>query len=156
MAQTERKSLLVVACSRRKRRTDGAVPAMERYDGVNYRILRKVAREGRWPQGVDLLILSAKHGLLEPGACIEDYDQSMTPEQARALWPDVSAGLARRVGRHGYEEVFLNLGRSYRLAIEGWESRLSHQLRVIYAPGGIGQKASAMLRWLNEKAEAGK
>jgi len=144
-------ALLVVACSRRKLRGKGPMPAMERYDGVNYRVLRKAASEGRWPRHVDVLIVSAKHGLLEPNSLIEDYDQLMTAEQARELWPEVCPVLAERVNRGGYREVFLNLGKSYRLAIDGWENRLDHQPRVIYAQGGIGQKASAMLRWLQEK-----
>lgn len=148
--------MLVVACSRRKLRAKGAMPAIDRYDGVNYRVLHKAVREGRWPPQVDVLILSAKHGLLEPNSHIEDYDQLMTTDRARELLPEVCPDLAERVDRGGYEEVFLNLGRSYRLAIDGWETRLGHQPRVIYAQGGIGQKASAMLRWLREKAEADK
>lgn len=148
--------LLIVACSRRKRPGTGALPALERYDGVNYRILRKARREDRWPKTVDLLILSARHGLLEPGVPIEWYEQRMTPQQATQIRPMVIETLAKRLEAGVYDEVFLNVGRSYRLALEGWETTLRPGTHVLWAKGGIGQKASAMLRWLDEKAEAGR
>ena len=154
MVKRQGKSLLVIACSRRKVHRVGAIPAMERYDGVNYQVLRKAVREGRWPEGVDLLILSAKHGLVEPDVCIEEYDQLMTPERARELWPEARPALSQRVDRGEFDEVFLNLGKNYRLAIDGWEAELSCRPHVTYAQGGIGQKASAMLNWLRGKPEA--
>ena len=81
---TEHRYLLIVACSQRKRSDPGLLPAIERYDGVNFRVLRKARREGYWPENLDVLILSAKYGLLKPDTLIEDYDSRMTQERASA------------------------------------------------------------------------
>jgi cytoplasmic iron level regulating protein YaaA (DUF328/UPF0246 family) len=58
--------LLILACSARKRLDRSALPAIERYDGVNFRILKKLQREHAFPHDLDVLILSAKYGLLSP------------------------------------------------------------------------------------------
>jgi hypothetical protein len=60
---------------------------MERYDGVHFRVLRKAQREGYWPENLDMLILSAKYGLLDLDTVIEHYDLRMTSEQALQLKP---------------------------------------------------------------------
>ncbi len=53
------RSLLVLSCSQRKRPDSSLLPAIERYDGGNHRLLRKAKREGHWPESLDVLILSA-------------------------------------------------------------------------------------------------
>lgn len=69
--------LLIVMCSKRKRSAPDLLPALERYDGIFFRILRKARREGHWPDNLDILILSAKYGLLELDTAIENYDLRM-------------------------------------------------------------------------------
>ena len=55
--------MLILACSRRKRLDEGLLPAIDRYDGSAFRVLRRFLRER--PAGApDVLILSAKHGLI--------------------------------------------------------------------------------------------
>ena len=55
--------MLILACSRRKRPDDGLLPAIERYDGPAFRVLRRYLRER--PAGApDVFILSAEHGLI--------------------------------------------------------------------------------------------
>ena len=81
------KSLLIISCSGRKIKTLGRMPAIERYDGQSYRIIRKAIREGCFPANLDILIISAKFGLLAWDAKIEDYDQLMSKEQAQKLRP---------------------------------------------------------------------
>ncbi len=48
--------LLVLACSARKRFEACALPAIERYDGVNFRILKKLQREQNFPNDLNELI----------------------------------------------------------------------------------------------------
>jgi hypothetical protein len=57
--------LLIVSCSQRKRSELGPLPTLERYDGVHFRVLRKARREGYWPEKLNVLIVSARYGLLE-------------------------------------------------------------------------------------------
>lgn len=86
---SEPRYLLIVGCSQRKRSDPGLLPAIERYDGVNFRVLRKAKREGYWPANLDVLILSTKYGLIKPETPIEDYDLRMTRGQALKLQSEI-------------------------------------------------------------------
>lgn len=143
--------LLIVACSQRKDRTPGVLPALERYDGVSFRILRKAQREGYWPEKLDVLIVSAKYGLLDADTPIAHYDVRMTREQALHLRPAVMSALAQRLTSRTYREVFLNMGKIYHMTLDGWDVCLSPDITVVYTRGGLGQKASQMRTWLREK-----
>ena len=78
-----RRYLLLIGCSQRKHLKYGLVPAFDLYDGVNYRVLHKVKQDGYWPATLQILILSAKHALMDPQTLIEWYDQRMNRDQ---LW----------------------------------------------------------------------
>jgi hypothetical protein len=148
--------LLIVTCSQRKRSDRELLPALERYDGVFFRILRKALREGHWSDTLDVLIISAKYGLLELDTVIENYDLRMTVTQAKQLQPVVTPLLIKRVTALTYTEIFLNVGKTYYEAIEGWSTALPHDTTVIHASGGIGQRAQQMRHWLIEKTASKK
>lgn len=57
---SERRYLLILACSQRKRVDAGLLPAIEHYDGVNFRAIHKAKREG-------LLEFLIKSSLLKMG-----------------------------------------------------------------------------------------
>ena len=57
--------LLILGCSDRKRAANGKLPALDLYDGVNFRVLRTFLNEHGWPPGLCVKILSAKYGLLD-------------------------------------------------------------------------------------------
>ncbi len=87
--------LLILACTATKRPDLGPLPALQRYDGPSFRTVR------RWrtlnpcdAERLDILILSARLGLITADAPIEDYDQRMTQRQAVALQPAVSCRTA--------------------------------------------------------------
>jgi hypothetical protein len=143
--------LLIVTCSQRKRSTPDLLPAIERYDGVYFRVLRKARREGYWPEHLDVLIVSAKYGLLDLDIAIENYDLRMTLKQAMQLKPLVAPILAEQVESRTYAEVFLNVSKIYCMVLKGWNVRLSSDTTVIYASGRIGQRARQMRNWLREK-----
>jgi hypothetical protein len=92
-----------------------------------------------------------KYGLLELDTAIEDYDLHMTLEQAMRLKPLIVPILAERVSSITYAEVFLKVGKTYRVSLEGWNVGLSRDTGVVYASGGIGRRASQMRNWLIEK-----
>ena len=72
--------LLIISCSQRKRQDiDGSCLAIDVYDGPVYRTLRKMLRErGKDLKNLDILIISAKYGLLRHFDTIDPYDQQMT------------------------------------------------------------------------------
>jgi len=141
-----RRYLLILSCSQRKRKDPGFLPAIERYDGVNFRVLRKLKREDVWPDNLDVLIISAKYGLLKDSDGIEYYEQKMTRERAIELQDSASEKLCAILRDKEYREIFVNLGKSY-LPVLGNGEALS-DTKVIYASGGIGRKMAQMREWI--------
>jgi hypothetical protein len=80
--------LLVISCSQRKTLGNGLVPAVDRYDGPAFRVLRKYLRELPDP-GLRVLILSAKFGLIEAERKLPYYDHRLTRQEALAMRPKV-------------------------------------------------------------------
>ena len=144
--------LLIISCSERKVETPETLAAIERYDGPVYRTLRKVRREGRIPKKLDVLIISAKYGLLACQQPADNYDQKMTLKHADKLRPEIQNRLKSfiQTKRGGYDQVFINLGKVYRQTLDGFHWGL---LSTLEASGGIGQKTSQMKAWLERIAD---
>lgn len=130
------KQLLVLGCSQTKRDCKGVLPAIDRYDGSPYRVLRSFLRENEWPRGVSVAVLSAKHGLFGGLKQIEDYDQRMTPDIAAAQAPECCETLRTWAGTHG--RIFLSLGKDYLPALQEAIDALGDRTTVF--EGQIGEK----------------
>jgi hypothetical protein len=143
-------ALLVISCSERKlRRPRRPIPAIERYDGVFYRLLRKARREGILNADITIVILSARFGMLTTDSPIPYYDQSMNTDRLRVLQPSIRRGLKRLLLKKKFDQVYVNLGRSYAPAVEP----LSEIRNAVWASGGIGQRAQLMKRWLTTERQ---
>ena len=143
-----KKSLLIISCSGNKRKTPGAIPAFQRYKGNAYQTIDKAIREGYFPTNyLDILIISAKLGLLNWDDEIENYDQEMTIEQANKLRPEVQENLQSFLEGKDYEKVFIYMGAKYRLTLEGfdWEQHFSERT---VAKGRIGEQRSQLKNWI--------
>jgi len=77
--------LLIISCSGRKDKTEGRISAIDRYDGVYYKVIKKLRREDKLPENLDIVIISAKYGFLKPDDLIENYDMRMDEERAKRL-----------------------------------------------------------------------
>ena len=144
--------LLIISCSERKVETPETLAAIERYDGPVYRTLRKARREGRIPKKLDVLIISAKYGLLACQQPTDNYDQKMTLKRTDKLRPEIQNRLKSfiQTKRGGYDQVFINLGKVYRQTLDNFHWGL---LSTLEATGGIGQKTSQMKAWLERIAD---
>jgi hypothetical protein len=92
--------------------------AWEIYDGVVYRMLKKrLGPQDHWPAGLDVLIVSAKYGVIRPSRRIETYDQAMPPDGQPGRW---AGRLGRLVAARDYRFVHVNLGRAYRAQWTAW------------------------------------
>lgn len=138
-------TLIVISCSARKRDLGRAAPAEEIYDGVFYQVLRKARREGRISDLVDVLILSAKYGVIQPCTRIAYYDQRMTRERAIQLAPLVGKQMRRFLREGSYRHIRINVGAGYALAMSGMPELVSAE----WAAGGIGQRAALLKEWLH-------
>ena len=139
--------LLIVGCSATKRQDNGTMPAVERYDGPTYRCLRKTMREDPITfVEMSAKIISAKYGLIGPQQMISKYDMKMTRERAMELRPEIQNTLTEYLLTHHFSSIFINLGKTYMLTLEGFDWGNYHP---VMATGGIGQKTSQMKKWIN-------
>lgn len=138
-------ALLILACSATKRHDAGRLPAIDRYDGPAWRVLRRALRErheiddrGR----LTVAALSARYGLIRADDPICHYDQRMTRARATELAPDVESAL--RVRFPGpWSAVFVNVGADYRPALPDplpWPATLAY--------GAIGGRLRQLKEWL--------
>ena len=152
-------NLLIISCSQRKIQsespeiTKGLMPAIDRYDGPTYRCLRKFRdanSEKKFPNNLRILILSAKFGLIHPETEIPDYDLKMTAERAEEIRHEVKLDLYHclhfyKIAYRGMDQVFINLGKTYRRTLEGFHWGT---ISTLEATGCIGLKTQQMKAFL--------
>ncbi len=141
--------LLVLGCSATKKSTPGVLPAVDRYDGPAYLVLRKFLRSFQWPEQVSVAVLSAKYGLIGGLTPIERYNRRMSSGRARQLVDDVAKTLDGWKSLHSH--VDLILGRDYLPAIHETAERCWPRA-VNVAPGPIGMKLSYLRQALEKEA----
>ncbi|HEY5869186.1 MAG TPA: hypothetical protein VI542_27080 [Candidatus Tectomicrobia bacterium] len=133
------RQLLVLGCSQAKRETPGLLPAIDRYDGSSYRVLRNYLREREWPSKLSVAILSAKYGLVGGFTGIEDYDERMTPLRALEWAPKCMLTLSAWATDH--TSIHFSLGKDYLPAVvPAIEHDLKGKAEVF--EGRIGMKLS--------------
>ena len=79
------KPLFLIACSAHK--LDHPAPARELYTGQAFRLA--IAAADRC--GADVLILSALHGLVQPGEVLAPYDHTLRSAFERRAWARMTA-----------------------------------------------------------------
>ncbi len=148
----EPRYLLIVACSQRKRSDPGLLPAIERYDGGTFRLLRKARREGHWPVGLDVLVLSANYGLINVSAPIACYEQRMTHTRAGELRDRFREVLSSYTAQQRYRSVYVDLGQDY-LPVIGGLVDLVNSPSLTLAQGRIGERLAKLRNWLVTRSE---
>lgn len=142
------KHLLVISCSERKNKSQGAIPAIERYTGAWYGVINKLKRESRYPLNLNIVIISAKYGFLEPDDLIEDYDLRMTEKRAKELNHGIISKFKTLLEGNHYNTIFINLGKDYLPAIDGLEDLIPRNSRIIYAKGRLGERKSQLKEFI--------
>ena len=152
MTISQSRRLLLLGCSQKKRTGSENLPAIERYDGPLFRVLRKYIRENSNKVSLlDVYILSAKFGLIAAERLIPNYDLKMTPEHAQAFHTEVANSFCQVVARGIYDEVLINLGKTYHQAVEGYEHAVPSQTKVRLSDGSMGRRQAQLYDWLNQK-----
>ncbi|NIC00931.1 DUF6884 domain-containing protein [Halobacterium sp. R2-5] len=144
-------SLLVQGCSKSKNEPGEPVPALDLYSGFFFKIIKKAKREEEFDEDIDLCILSAEHGLIDPDDEISWYDRRMDANRAADLAPEVKKRIVERAD--DYERIIVNVGGDYNRALEGVESVLD--VPVYFIEGdGIGYKGSILKQLVRGDLEA--
>lgn len=125
------------------------MPAIQRYDGPAFRLLRKYLRARPIEaEFLDVYILSAKYGLIKSNHPIANYEQRLTLQKTETLRPQVLAGLQSILGETPYSVLFLSMSKTYLLALRGYEALLPASVRASEAEGTQGRKLSLLFDWL--------
>lgn len=144
------KRLLVLGCSQMKRACDGYLPAIDRYDGSTYRVLRKFLRDNQWPSNVSIAILSAEYGLFGALKGIQNYDKRMDAATAQEKAPACCETLNEWAQSH--RSIHLSLGKDYLPAVQPALEVLGKKAKVF--PGPIGEKLHQVKNFLEASSTA--
>jgi len=122
------------------------IPAIERYDGYFFKILKK-----NRTKNLGVLILSAKYGLLNEDEKISYYDKKMNHDTAKQLENQVSKKFLEKVNLEEYEEVCINLGRCYTECFAKTIKYIKRYFsgRIFLMKGGLGNRGNILKNWLN-------
>lgn len=147
--------LLLIACSRRKAAGLRRGRAWDIYDGALYRVLKKLFRERPdVTDSVEILIVSAKYGVVPADRRITTYDERLTPALVRRrgrFWAD---RLRRAVAGRRFSDVHVNLGRDY-LRVLPDLSGVFPDAGIEWAAGGIGRRCAQTRRWILNRSAVG-
>lgn len=139
--------LLILSCSKRKRKSPATpIPALERYDGSAFRIVRKwIEREGdhSW---LDIKVISAKYGLLDIKDNIPYYDQQLTVARAAELKESISKKLTELLQKNNYSDIYCDIGSVYFKVLPSQFMESNELIEV--AKGRIGERLKNLKAWL--------
>lgn len=145
--ESQANRLLILSCSQRKRPNQEPLPAIERYDGPAFRVLRRYLRE-KSAKAPDVLILSAEYGLISQDSPITAYDRKMTPARARELRLMVLAALDRMTAFRSMSETLIFAGRQYLPALNIDDVSSLQNTTVKVCAGAMGRKLAELHDWL--------
>lgn len=143
--------LLILGCSARKRAEQTLLPAIERYDGPPFRLLRRYLSHS--DNELRVYVLSAEYGLVAGEQAISYYDQRMTRERAAELRPQVAATLKRVLAEEVHRaeserHVFVSFGRTYYDAVGDACDSTPNRVIVTRATGSPGIRLTQLHSWL--------
>jgi hypothetical protein len=143
-----RNRLLILSCSRRKSREPGLIPALTRYNGPLFQIVRRFARDcPQQADHLDVFVLSAEFGLIRGSTPVPLYDRQMTSERALQLVPRALRTLKRTLDG-APRDLFISVGSDYLPAIIGYERLLRGDVNIYLSTGVLGRRQAELHDWL--------
>ena len=131
--------LLILGCSDKKIESYSQAPALEIYDGPNYRVLRKFLRENGWAPGLMIKIISAENEIIDATTLIRFSDLCLNKETEKGI-------NLKELGEP--KSIFIDAGENYQSTISDIMKLFSSD-KVIWADNKGGQKTEELRRWLS-------
>lgn len=142
---------LILSCSQRKNYAAGLLAAVDRYDGINYKVLRRFYRSSQ--EQIDVYVLSARYGLISITEKIPHYDHSMTSSRADEL-SDVVLKQAEQFFLDpltlAEDRFFIGLGGQYHRAFSDVTRAIEGRAPLTIANGSSGKRIAQLHDWLYE------
>ncbi len=143
--------LLLVGCSACKDVRPEPLPARERYTGVFFRVIAKAQRAHYWPADLELVIVSARYGLLLAESPVPWYEQKLSRVRAREICWAVSVSLDSLLLQKSCSSVCVAMGQLYRQTVthSAELQRMDQQGAVYWVDGeGTGVMQGRLRDWL--------
>ena len=152
--------LLILSCSATKRANIKPLPALVRYDGPAFQIVRKwqaeriAAGDERAVEMTQIYILSARHHLLRADHPIVDYDQPINATAAQHIRSRCRVIMERweSIGGLGnLNSVMICIAANYEQAfpLKTLPATIRSTARIETATGKVGEKNAQLKAWLN-------
>jgi hypothetical protein len=140
---------LILGCSRTKVDTSERLPAIQRYNGPAYRVIRRFLREASSAsESLDIFILSAEFGLITADTRIPAYDRLMTVSRADELRPQVLSTVQDKIGLQPYSEIFLSMSKTYLRTLAGIDDLVHEGTEVVVSNEASGRQLTELKQWL--------
>ena len=147
-----KRRLLILSCSQRKHTTEDLLPAIERYNGPLFFVLRRFLREcPREAKQLDVYILSAAYGLIPEDFPTPLYNQKMNLARAVDLQPQVKTTFSN-ILQSNYASICFVLGKTYLETFDGLHDLIPKPSEFIVTYGPIGKKQTQLKNWLWENS----
>lgn len=124
------------------------MPAIDRYDGPSFRVLRNALQRLPAANHPHVFVLSAKFGLIAADAAIPDYNERIRAARAVALRHQVGEVLVEHLTNQRYDQTLINLGADYLPALPLDPMTIRSMGQISYTAGGIGYRLGQLKRWL--------
>ena len=144
-------AIIVAASARRKKEPIKSIPALDRYDGIFFRVIKKYLREGKL-KNTDIIIVSEKLGVLLQYERIPYYEPTPGKWGPIKDKEKIKESRRRNIAKltkilKNYSTIYVNLGKDYLKLIEGFDGLTEG--RIVFAAGkGLGPKALHMKKWI--------
>lgn len=146
---------MLLSCCERKKASPNLLPALERYDGPAFFILRKFLNECPiQAEELDVYVLSAKFGLIAVTQPIPNYDLLLDTNRCVELQPRVHKQIQRWSQHSSYRELFVSVTQKYEAVLGDLSQLDPTKLKIHFARGKSGGKLSDLRDWLYEKPPA--
>lgn len=125
---------------------------MDVYSGYYFKIIKKAMDEECFDNNIDICILSAKYGLLDPTDEITTYDYRIDQDRAQELNEDVVSEIEHKFDTQNYQQLIVNLGQPYQEAVSGIEDRINGE--IVRLSGGLGERGSQLKQLIRDASMA--
>jgi len=152
------KKLIIISGSKRiLKEPANSVPAIQRFNGILIRQLKKYYKQLR---NIDVLILSPVYGLINAEEKIEYLEPiqgdwrnlKLNENEAAKLCESNLLKLQKIINSDEYDEIYINVGKNLLKTMGGFEKLLPNRIKITYAKGaGIGPKMAHMKKWIKSQ-----
>ena len=143
-----KRRLLILSCSQRKHASHELLPAIDRYNGPLFFVLRRFLREcPRQARLLDVYILSAAYGLIPMNFLTTLYERKMDVSRIIELQPQITTVFSG-IRLDNYISICFVLGKTYLKALEGLRDQVLADTGSIVAYGPMGKRQTQLKKWL--------